>query len=65
MKILIVVLLVIIAFCVTVLYDARKITKKYFGNQDQNQIAWALKAITCIIIVACGAAIVYFIYKGI
>lgn len=65
MKILIVVLLVIIAFCVTVLYEARKITKKYFGNQDQNQIAWMLKAVTSIIIVACGTAIVYFIYKGI
>ena len=65
MKIVICVLLVIIAFCTVVLYDARKITKKYFGKQDQNQIAYMLKAIACVIIVACGMAIVYFIYKGI
>ena len=38
-------LIILIAIGVTVIYDARKITKLYFSNQDQNIMVNVLKMI--------------------
>ena len=36
-------MLIIIAIGVTAIYDARKITKKYFSTQDQNRTTSLIK----------------------
>lgn len=50
-------LIIMIAIGVTAIYDARKITKQYFGKQDQNKTVKILKAIGFIICTICGILI--------
>ncbi len=44
---------------VIMVYDARILTKKFFGFGDQNQAAWGLKILGFIIAII-GALIIYF-----
>lgn len=53
-------LLVIIAIGVTIIYDARKITKKYFSNQDQNKTAMILKILGFLICAISGTILVMY-----
>lgn len=47
-------LIILIAIGVTTIYDARKIAKRYFSNQDQNRITSVLKVIGFLICVISG-----------
>lgn len=49
-----VLLVILIAFGVTSIYDARDITNKYFASQDQNQMTLILKIIGAIISIISG-----------
>ena len=53
-----VLLVILIAIAVTLIYDARDITKKYFASQDQNQMTIILKVVGFIISII--SAIVYY-----
>ena len=44
---------------VIMVYDARILTKKFFGFGDQNQAAWGLKILGFVIAII-GALILYF-----
>ena len=46
-------------FGVIMVYDARILTKKFFGFGDQNQAAWGLKILGFVIAII-GALILYF-----
>ena len=59
MRILIIIL---ILFGITLIYDARIITKKFFGFGDQNEGAAGLKIIGFIIAIVGGIAM-YFLCK--
>lgn len=50
-------LIILIAIGVTIIYDARKIAKKYFSKQDQNRITAVLKVIGFLICVVSGILI--------
>ena len=51
--------LIIVAVGVVMVYDARSITKRLFGFEDQNQAAWGLKILGFIVAII-GALIIYF-----
>ena len=46
-------------FGVIMVYDARILTKKFFGFGDQNQAAWGLKILGFVIAII-GVLILYF-----
>ena len=50
-------LIIMIALGVTAIYDARKITTKYFSNQDQNKMVNILKVVGFLVCVICGILI--------
>ena len=52
-------LLILIAIGVTIIFDARKITKNYFGKQDQNKTVTILKVVGFVICVVCGVGICF------
>jgi ABC-type nickel/cobalt efflux system permease component RcnA len=52
-------LLIVIAIGVTLIYDARKITTKYFSNQDKNKTAMLLKLVGFLFCVISGTAMVF------
>ena len=51
-------LIILIAIGVTAIYDARKIAKRYFSNQDQNRITTVLKFLGFLICVISGILII-------
>lgn len=51
-------LLIVIAIGVTLIYDARKITTKYFSNQDKNKTVVLLKCVGFLFCVISGIAMV-------
>ena len=53
------IMMILILFGITLIYDARIITKKFFGFGDQNEGSAGLKIIGFIIAIV-GALIVYF-----
>lgn len=56
-------LIILIAIGITAIYDARKIAKKYFSNQDQNRMTKVLKALGFLISVISGILICVFNIK--
>ena len=48
------VLLIIMAFCVMAIYDARKIGEKFFSSPDKNKITKIIKIIGFFILILCG-----------
>lgn len=48
------ILWIVIAIGITAIYDARRITTKYFSNQDQNTIVSIIKIIGFIMCAICG-----------
>lgn len=57
-----IVLLIIIAICVTIIYDARKITEKYFSSTINNKQIKLMKVVSFIIAIV-AAFILYYILK--
>lgn len=53
------IMMILILFGITLIYDARIITKKFFGFGDQNEGTFGLKIVGFIIVVI-GALILYF-----
>ena len=51
-------LVIIIAIGVTAIYDARKIVKQYFSNQDQNSTVLIIKIAGFVVSVLSGIALV-------
>ena len=51
--------IIMVLIGVIMVYDARILTKKFFGFGDQNQAAWGLKILGFIILII-GALIIYF-----
>ncbi len=51
MKIL---LVIIIAICVTSIYDARRIAEKYYSNSDKNKAVKLIKLSAFVIAIICG-----------
>lgn len=47
-------LLILTALGIAAIYDARKITIKYFSNQDQNKMAITLKILGFLVCAICG-----------
>ena len=56
------IMMILILFGITLIYDARIITKKFFGFGDQNEGSAGLKIIGFIIAIVGGIAI-YFLCK--
>ena len=54
------VMCIIIAIGVTAIYDARKITKKYFSTQDQNKTTSLIKIMGFFVSSIAGIVIVSF-----
>ena len=52
-----IILLIIIAICITIIYDARDIIEKYFSSVDLNKQAKVLKIIGTIVAIACALAL--------
>lgn len=50
-------LFILIAIGVTLIYNARKITKNYFGKQDQNKTVVVLKLVGLVVCIASGLGI--------
>ena len=49
-----IILLIIIAIGVTCIYDARKISQKFFSSEDSNKMCTILKLIGIVMCVICG-----------
>ena len=58
-ELIILITIVIAAIGVVAVYDARKITKKYFASQDQNTMTFVLKSIGFLISIVSGIAYYY------
>ena len=58
-----IILLIIIAICITIIYDAREIIKKYFSSVDLNKQAKVLKIIGTIVAIACALALYFLIRR--
>lgn len=56
------IMMILILFGITLIYDARIITKKFFGFGDQNEGSAGLKIIGFIIAIVGGIAM-YFLYR--
>ena len=56
------IMMILILFGITLIYDARIITKKFFGFGDQNEGSAGLKLIGFIIAIVGGIAM-YFLCK--
>ena len=56
------IMMILISFGITLIYDARIITKKFFGFGDQNEGSAGLKIIGFIIAIVGGIAM-YFLCK--
>ena len=56
------IMMILILFGITLIYDARIITKKFFGFGDQNEGSAGLKIIGFIIAIVGGIAM-YFLCK--
>ena len=56
------IMMILILFGITLIYDARIITKKFFGFGDQNEGSAGLKMIGFIIAIVGGIAM-YFLCK--
>lgn len=56
------IMMILILFGITLIYDARIITKKFFGFGDQNEGSAGLKIIGFIIAIVGGIAM-YFLFK--
>lgn len=56
------IMMILILFGITLIYDARIITKKFFGFGDQNEGSAGLKIIGFIIAIVGGIAI-YFLCR--
>ena len=56
-----IVLLIIIAICVTVIYDARKIVEKYFSSTINNKQIKLMKIVSFVIAIV-SAFIIYYLY---
>lgn len=56
------IMMILILFGITLIYDARIITKKFFGFGDQNEGAAGLKIIGFIIAIVGGIAM-YFLCR--
>ena len=54
-------LLIVIAICVTAIYDARKIGEKFFSSSDKNKVVKLIKLFGFIVCVICG--VVFCIIK--
>lgn len=52
------IMLILIAIGVTLIYDAREITMKYFSDQDKNKTTMLIKILGFIISAICGTIIV-------
>ena len=57
-----IIMMILILFGITLIYDARIITKKFFGFGDQNEGSAGLKIIGFIIAIVGGIAM-YFLCK--
>lgn len=55
-------MIILILFGITLIYDARIITKKFFGFGDQNEGSAGLKIIGFIIAIV-GGIVMYFLCK--
>lgn len=55
-------IMILILFGITLIYDARVITKKFFGFGDQNEGSAGLKIIGFIIAIF-GGIVMYFLCK--
>ena len=55
-------IIILILFGITLIYDARVITKKFFGFGDQNEGSAGLKIIGFIIAIF-GGIVMYFLCK--
>lgn len=53
------ILFILMGIGVTLIYDARRITKNYFGKQDQNKTVEILKFIGFTIFVVSGISICF------
>ncbi len=49
---------ILVAIGVTLIYDARKITTKYFSNQDKNRTTAMIKILGFVISAICGTILV-------
>ncbi len=58
-----IILLIIIAICITIIYDARDIIEKYFSSVDLNKQAKVLKIIGTIVAIACALALYFLIRR--
>ena len=58
-----IILLLIILGGVIIIYDARIITKKFFGFGDQNEGSLGLKMIGTALVLICGVAL-FFLQRG-
>ena len=56
------IMMILISFGITLIYDARIITKKFFGFGDQNEGSAGLKIIGFIIAIV-GGIVMYFLCK--
>ena len=56
------IMMILILFGITLIYDARIITKKFFGFGDQNEGSAGLKIIGFIIAIV-GGIVMYFLCK--
>ena len=54
------IMMILILFGITLIYDARIITKKFFGFGDQNEGSAGLKIIGFIIAIVGGIAMYFF-----
>ena len=57
------ILLIIIAICVKIIYDARSIADKYFSTSEINKQVKLLKIVGFIVAIIC-AIILYFLING-
>ena len=56
------IMMILILFGITLIYDARIITKKFFGFGDQNEASSGLKMLGFLILMI-GGLILYFNYR--
>lgn len=56
-----IILLIIIAIGVKCIYDARKISQKFFSSEDSNKMCTILKLIGIVMCVICG--VIYCMIK--
>jgi Na+/proline symporter len=58
-----IILLIIIAICITIIYDARDIIERYFSSVDLNKQAKVLKIIGTIVAIACALGLYFLIRR--